>query len=250
MLQGDESGPRLLLLGRVEVQGARGGGIHHRLSRATELVAYLMLNRGASRHEVEEALWSGKRVEPATRRQLISRTRAWLGTNEDGEPYLESMLNGSGDTVRLRPDVTCDWHDFQRLAGRGLAAGESGLPDLEAAMALIRGRPFLGIDPRRYTWAEHQIQEMVSLIVDVAESAATCLIASGSFRQACESATVGLGAEPTNESLFRLAVAASIKSGNPGLAVRLRDQFLADLEAVLGDVDIDEETSEVLSEIR
>ena len=248
-LEGDGSGPRLLLLGRVEVQGARGEGIHHRLGRATELVAYLMLNPGASRYEVEEALWSGKRIEPATRRQLISRTRAWLGTNADGEPYLESMLSGSGDTVRLRPDVTCDWRDFQQLAQRGLAAGDSGLPDLEAAMALIRGRPFLGIDPRRYTWAERHIQEMVSLVVDVAQKASTQLVSVGEPGRACDAASAGLGVDQANEALLRLAVSSSISAGRPDMAARLRDRFVSDIEQLLGDIDLDPETSRTLASI-
>jgi hypothetical protein len=247
--QGGESAPRLLLLGRVEVQGARGDGIHHRLGRATELVAYLMLNAGASRHEVEEALWSGRRIEPATRRQLISRTRAWLGTNAAGEPYLESMLNGTGDTVKLRPDVTCDWHDFRELASRGLAAGESGLFELEAALTLVRGRPFLGIDPRRYTWAERHIQEMVSLIVDVAEEAAAYLLSMGEPGRACDAATAGLSVDQTNEALLRLAVSSSISASRPELAARLRDRFVSDVEQLLGDVDLDPETSRALASI-
>jgi len=52
--------------------------------------------------------------------------------------------------------------------------------------------------------AESQLTRRVSLVVDVAESAATSLIAAGRFRHACELAAVGLGVEPTNESLFRL----------------------------------------------
>jgi nucleoid-associated protein YgaU len=247
--QGKDSAPRVLLLGRVEVQGARGEGIHHRLARATELVAYLMLNPGASRHEVEEALWSGRRIEPATRRQLISRTRAWLGTTNEGQPYLESMLNGTGDTVRLRPDVTCDWHDFQHLARRGLAAGESGLADLEAALMLIRGRPFLGIDPRRYTWAERHVQEMVSIIADAAQKAATQLLSEGEPGRACDAASAGLGVDQTNEALLRLAVSSSISAGRPELAGRLRDRFVSDIEQLLGDVDLDPETSRTLASI-
>ena len=249
VLQGEGSGPRLLLLGRVEVQGPRGEGIHHRLGRATELVAYLMLNPGASRHEVEEALWSGRRIEPATRRQLISRTRAWLGTNAAGEPYLESMLNRAGDTVRLRPDVSCDWHDFQQLAMRGVTPGEQGLADLEAALALVRGRPFLGIDPRRYTWAERHVQQMVSLIVDVAEKAATQLLSVGEPARACDAANAGLSVDQTNEALLRLAVSSSISAGRPELAARLRDRFVSDVEQLLGDVDLDPETSRTLASI-
>jgi two-component SAPR family response regulator len=152
--------------------------------------------------------------------------------------------------VKLRADVTCDWHDFKELVGRGFAAGEAGLPELEAALSLVEGRPFLGIDPRRYTWAERQIQEMVSLIVDVTEKAGASLLAAGQPSRAFDAVSVGLTVDATNESLLRLGVAAGVAAGRSDAAVRLRDRFLADLEAILGDVNLTPETSKALASLR
>ena len=118
-------------------------------------------------------MWPGARVPGDTRTAMVSRARKWLGTAPDGRPYL--LHYNSTDGYRLHPDVTTDWHDFLTLARRGLEAGPDcldGIQDLVAALSLVRGRPFHGIDPRDYTWAEPDVQEMISTVGDLAHQAA------------------------------------------------------------------------------
>ena len=162
--------PRILLLGPIEVVGADDTAVPNRRRRLTEIVAYLALHPGGTAHAFDEAIWPGARVGVDTRNSTLSRARRWLGRAPDGEPSVSIVTDHLG--YRLHPDVTTDWHDFLTLARRGLTAGDAGLPDLQAAMRLVRGRPFTGIDPRDYTWAEPDIQEMISTIEDVAAALA------------------------------------------------------------------------------
>ena len=94
-------GPRVLLLGRVEVVDVAGRCVEQRIARLTEAVAYLALHPGATREELAEAIWQGRRVEQSTKRNLVSRTRTWLGVDEEGRHYLETVPGHGADRLRL-----------------------------------------------------------------------------------------------------------------------------------------------------
>ena len=61
--------------------------------------------------------------------------------------------------------------------GYGLA--DDDCEQLDAALRLVRGRPFLGVDPASYAWAEADAQTMISAIVDIAYDTATSLMNTG-----------------------------------------------------------------------
>ena len=152
-----------------------------RRGRATELLAYLALHPGASANEIDEALWPGQRITKVARNSVMSRARSWLGTDSDGEPHL-ALVGEHGD-YRLH-GVSSDWSDFLDLARAGLSAevDELGvLNALEQAMSLVRARPFLGIDPATYLWAEADTQEMISTVVDVAHVLSLTHLSQGNF---------------------------------------------------------------------
>lgn len=222
--------PRVLFLGPVHVEGADDGAAPGRRRRATELVAYLALHGGATSHQVDEALWPGRRVAKNTRNPFVSRVRQWLGRTPDGEAYLP-LVADDGE-YRLRPEVTCDWHDFVCLARRGLAEGAGGVDDLSAALQLVRGRPFLGIDPATYTWAEADIQEMISAIVDVAHVLSVRLCEAGDHRGAQEAAAKGLVVEPCSELLYRDAIRAAAARGDRDEVERLADRLREELSLI------------------
>jgi nucleoid-associated protein YgaU len=224
-------GPRARLLGRVEIDNVAGTTNEQRIPRFTEVVAYLALHPGATSEEIAEAIWGGRRVEPATRRQLISRTRSWLGSDNDGRRYLESMPGGAADRLRLSAGVLVDWHRFQALADHGLTlGGQDGLTELDAALALVRGRPFLGIDPSRYTWAEPHIQAMLTSIVTVAETAARAHLDRGEPRIARTQALLGLTVEPIAEDLATLAEQACLAAHDLDGARRVRENLRRELD--------------------
>ena len=233
-----EAPPRVLVLGRVDVERANEGAVAHRRRRAIELIAYLALHPGASGPEIDEALWPGKRVEKGTRNPFISRARQWLGRSPEGEPYLPLVVDGG--SYKLRPEVSCDWHDFVRFAKLGLDGGQDGAMALAAALDLVRGRPFLGVDPATYTWAEAEAQEMISAIVDVAHVLSAMRCEAGDYRRAQEAAARGLMAEPCSELLYRDAMRAAVAAGDreevERLAARLRHEIaLVDPEETLDD---------------
>jgi nucleoid-associated protein YgaU/DNA-binding SARP family transcriptional activator len=231
--------PRVLVLGKVYVERADDEAAPNRRRRATELIAYLALHPGASAHEIDEALWPGKRIEKTTRNPFISRARQWLGRSAEGEPYLPLAVDGGN--YQLRPDVSCDWHDFVRFSQLGLTSGADGDMALAAALDLVRGRPFLGVDPATYTWAEADAQEMISAVVDVAHVLAVTRCDTGDYRGAQEAAARGLLAEPCSELLYRDAIRAAAAAGDKDeverLAARLRHEIaLVDPEELLDEV--------------
>lgn len=233
--------PRVLVLGNVHVERADDEAAPHRRRRATELIAYLALHGGASPHQIDEAMWPGKRVEKATRSPFVSRARQWLGRTPEGEPYLPQVADGG--SYGLRPDVSCDWHDFVRFAQLGLALGPDGAGALEAALALVRGRPFLGVDPATYTWAEADIQEMISAIVDVAHVLSATRCEAGDFRGAQEAVAKGLLAEPCSELLYRDAIRAAGSAGDRDAVDRLAERLRHEIELVDPEDTMDEATA-------
>jgi DNA-binding SARP family transcriptional activator len=223
----DPNAPRILLLGRVDVTGATTPATARR-GRALELLAYLALHPGASAAELDDALWPGQRVTHDMRNSLVSRTRTWLGTDPGGRPYLDHS-NNSGRGYRLHPAVRTDWHDLLNLARRGLVGDDSD--QLDAALRLVRGRPFLGVDPASYAWAEADAQEMISTIVDIAHDTATHLIDTGRSTAARSTLAIGLTVEPASEALAYQAMLLAARTGDRDelerLAHRLREQLRA-----------------------
>ena len=238
-------GPRVCVLGRVEVQNTQPGHTHQRKSRAAELVVYLTLHPGASAPEIDEAMWPGRRVTLETRNTFVSRARSWLGTAPNSAPYLPFVAE-AGD-YRVDAGVSCDWHDFLRLANEGLAAGHDGAETLERALQLVRGRPFLGIDPTTYIWAESDAQEMISSIVDIAHELCVIRLDQHDTRGALKAAARGLLADPASELLYGHAIRAASLEGQTDVIDRLVGRLRAQTEAIDPDVGLSDEIIELLS---
>ena len=239
--------PKVLVLGRVEIEGMSEGEGSGRRARASELLAYLALHPGATAHELDEALWPGRRVPKETRNPFVSRVRHWLGVDEQGQPYLP--LVGEHGDYRLSPAVACDWHDFLRLARAGLERGLHGSELLAEALALVRGRPFLGVDPSSYTWAERDTQDMISSIVDVAHSLAVLRLSQGDGRGAQLAAAIGLLVEPCSEPLHRDAISGARIAGDPEAASSLIQRLRASLSELDPDAEPEPETMDLIAAV-
>jgi nucleoid-associated protein YgaU len=238
-------GPRVCVLGRVEVRDTQQRHAHQRKSRAEELVVYLALHPGASAHEIDEAMWPGRRVTVETRNTFVSRARSWLGSAPDNAPYLPFVAE-AGD-YRVSDAVSCDWHDFLRLAHEGLATGHDGADALERALQLVRGRPFLGIDPTAYIWAESDAQEMTSSIVDIAHELCVIRLDQHDTRAALKAAARGLLADPASELLYGHAIRAAALEGQTDVIDRLVGRLRAQTEAIDPDAGLSDEIIELLS---
>ncbi|MFF9569950.1 LysM peptidoglycan-binding domain-containing protein [Streptomyces sp. NPDC014685] len=203
---GDTSeSPVVRVLGPVDVTGARGHIDSNRRTVATELTCWLALRTdGATRHELDEVIApGGGRVENNTRNGRIREVRRWLGEDETGTPYYPK-LNTQADRKHRLVSVACDWHQFQDLTAQAAAHdGDQARTLLRRALELVRGRPFTGIPPRRYVWAEVLAQDMVSAVVDAADDLAARCLADGDAQGALWAAGRGLDTGREREILWR-----------------------------------------------
>ncbi|MDT0164487.1 LysM peptidoglycan-binding domain-containing protein [Actinotalea sp. AC32] len=219
---GARSAVRIGVLGPITIDGLPGGaGALSR--RSTELLVYLALRRRATGPELDEALWYGARVDKQTRNSLVYRTRQRVGA--DVLPVV-----GADGIYRLGDTLTSDWAEFQRHARRGLAAGPDGVAELRAAMDLVRDRPLLGVRDSDYTWAEYDIQHMISTIADVAHVLSRLLLEGGDARAALEVATKGLAVDESSELLLSDALEAAMVTDDATALDRLRARLAEDLD--------------------
>jgi DNA-binding SARP family transcriptional activator len=238
--------PRVLLLGPVEILGASDDLAPGRRGRAKELVAYLTLHPNASQHQLDEALWPGCRVSRNTRNPLVSRTRQWLGTGVDGLPYLGLVADEGAYCIS--PEVSSDWREFRSLAAHGVADGGAGVEYLVAALELVRGRPFSGVNPAAYGWAEADTQDMISCIVDTAHALAEISLKKGEYRRARWAAARGLVAEPCAEILYQDALRAAKAMGDADDVQHLVRMLQRELSELDPDDDVAAETGALISE--
>ncbi|WP_371665043.1 LysM peptidoglycan-binding domain-containing protein [Streptomyces sp. NBC_01241] len=237
----------VLLLGPINIAGTTGRIDSSRKRIGTELVAFLALNPGVDHHAIDDALWPGRIGNKDRRNQVISRTRSWLGTDTGGKPHFPRVHDTGDNRYRLGPHTACDWTRFQKHTRKGLADHtEDGDLALRRALALVRGRPFTGIDPGRYAWAEPAIEEMVSAIAHVAYELSTRRREAGDVPAALWAARRGLLAAEENETLHRQIFLAHHVAGDID-ALRHAAATLTKINEQLGGgVDMDAETAELL----
>jgi nucleoid-associated protein YgaU/DNA-binding SARP family transcriptional activator len=199
--------PQIRVLGPVDVIGALGKVESYRRNSLTEIAAWLALHPGKSRHELDEAVWPGQRVRADTRNTAISKLRAWLGrdpllaADDPSGAYLPTIRGG---IYSFNDQVTSDWQQFQAYYREGMHySGTEADTALASALALVRGRPFSGINQSKYAWAEYDIQEMISAVVDVAHELATRRMAVRDYRAALAAASRGLVCDTMSELLYR-----------------------------------------------
>lgn len=226
-------GPYLRVLGPVELVGARGdlpmSGKRATQSRSTikrgkEILAFLLLNPGTTRTAFSAAMWPAKPTEGktanATRNTYMSRTRRWLGNDDDGTPYLPDVLAGA---YVVHPDVHNDWSDFQQLTTDDIYTAPT--TDLLAALRLVRGQPFADAEARQYGWADVVRQEMIAKIGDVSHEVAVRALEQGHVRNARMAAAIGRQVEPEAEVHWRDGIRAEFQAGDSEGVERLITQL-------------------------
>jgi DNA-binding SARP family transcriptional activator len=192
----DEAAPTIRVLGPVEVTGIGSTGHGPALAALACLLHFKPARDPAT---LTQALSPTAPWTTATLNKRISELRNKLGAAPDGELYVPRRR--AADPYHLSPAIRSDWQTFQNLAHRGLAADDTA--DLEAALGLVRGRPFAGRD---FPWALPLQQQMISRIVDVAHTVAVRRAAAGTptdLEAARSAIATGLEVEPTIERLYR-----------------------------------------------
>ncbi|MEV5043539.1 LysM peptidoglycan-binding domain-containing protein [Streptomyces griseoincarnatus] len=203
----EPEGPQVQVLGPVALTGTQGRVSSGRRNHLMEIAAWLVLHPGLGRQELDNAIWPGLRRTASTRNTAISRLRSWLGRDpnlpaEDPRgAYLPDVTDG---VYQLGPTVTSDWDRFKELYQQGMHHdGQDADIALAHALALVRGRPFADVDPSKYTWAEADIQEMISAIVDVAHELAERRRHVRDYRAAAQAVTKGMLVDAQSELLYR-----------------------------------------------
>ncbi|SEG85871.1 LysM domain-containing protein [Actinacidiphila yanglinensis] len=230
--------PLIRILGPVDITGTQGTTDTKYLRVVTEIAAWMVLHPGLDHRALDEAIWPGRDVSRKTRNPWISRLRTLLGAAADGTKYLPAIATTNDARYRLADPVTSDWHLFQNLVAKGTTStGDAADDRLRAALDLVRGRPFAAVPPRRYVWAEHLAQDMISAIVDVAATLGERRLATADPRGALWATTKGLNVAPEAEHLYRINFRAHHALGDhegleraAGQLERLCDDLGSDME--------------------
>ncbi|MFJ8364618.1 hypothetical protein, partial [Streptomyces sp. NPDC093984] len=195
----DLHAPEIRVLGPVEVTGVDSTGHGPRMA---QLAALLYFRPGRSADVVCADMDPVSPWSTSTLNARMQGLRSCLGSDPSGNLYVPRRKAGE-DPYRLAPSVRCDWTRFLQLAERALPLGPSGLPDLEKALSLVRGKPFGG---RPLPWAEPHQQEMITRIIDIAHTVATHRTPAGphhDLNAARQAVATGLDVDDTAELLYR-----------------------------------------------
>ncbi|MGW6880862.1 LysM peptidoglycan-binding domain-containing protein [Streptomyces goshikiensis] len=200
---------RIEVLGPLRITG-RDSTAHS--PRTAAIAALIHLRPGRTADALCRAMDPANPWSTRTLHSRLSELRGAVGLHTDGQPLLPRPKTGAGYV--FHPAVTSDWTQFQTLARQGLAAGPSaGIEDLEAAMALVRGKPFGG---RTLPWADPVIQDMLSRITDTAHTLARWQTDSTrpDLDAARHTVQKGLEVEETSETLYRDLLTIERAAGN------------------------------------
>ncbi|THA49415.1 LysM peptidoglycan-binding domain-containing protein [Streptomyces sp. A1136] len=232
---------RIDMLGPLRITG--GTGAAH-APRTTAVAALIHLRPGRSAEYLCKAVDPVNPWSTRTLHSRLSEIRAVFGDTPDGQPLLPRPKNGS---YTFHRSVTSDWAQFRALASRGLAAGPTaGIADLEAAMALVRGKPFDGRTP---PWADVVIQEMLSRITDTAHTLARWHTDGDTPDLDAARRTVlqALDVEETSELLYRDLLNIEWTAGNT-YAVRMTVGRLQQMARTY-DISLDDRTEDTIHRV-
>lgn len=216
---------RINVLGVVEFVGVDD----FRRPRSQETTLYLAMHpQGVSEAQLDERIWPTRTVPPSTRDPVISAVRAALG---GVERFPHATSQGQQKIYRLSDQVKTDWSRFcaSYRAGRQNDSVES----LQAALDLVRGRPFGDLDGGPgYQWlhTEGHVRHMQAEIADCADLAAGMYLDRGQPIEARWAATRGLVADCHVERLWVRLMAAADALGEPHEV----EQILAEMDIRMG----------------
>ncbi len=203
--------PQVQVLGPLRITGIDEAPIQPRL---VLLAALLIFKSDRDYGAIANHMDPVNPWTPSTMDTHMSRLRRRLGVDSTGTPYLRPKPKGV-EQYSISDEITCDYANFEHLAERGLPRDAAGVLDLEAALRLVRGRPFGGAGA--HTWAAPLVQTMKTKIVTVAHTIAYQRIQDEvlDIDAARHAISVGLAVEPAAEVLFRDWMRIEKRAGNP-----------------------------------
>jgi DNA-binding SARP family transcriptional activator len=189
-------------LGPVEIRGAirpfcRGA--------AKELVVYLAFHRQGARNDIwGAALWPDRSMAQSTLHSTASVARRALGQAKNGTDHLPR----GGRRLRLADTVRTDVDRFTEVVANPDPAGWG------EALALVRGRPFEGLNLADWAVLDGTQAHLESMVVDAALRVAEHLLRRGRGEDAEWAIRQGLRASPYDERLYRALLWAAEVMGN------------------------------------
>ncbi|MGQ4344068.1 LysM peptidoglycan-binding domain-containing protein [Streptomyces sp. SAS_275] len=235
--------PEIRVLGPVEVDGVSNNG-HG--PRTAQLAALLYFRPGRTADTLCADMDPLSPWSAATLNARMQGLRRALGVDADGDPYVPRRRTGSSP-YRLANSVRCDWTRFVALAECALPQGLAGLPELEEALSLVRGRPF---GTRAPAWAAPHQQEMITRIIDVAHTVATLRTHEGPHLDldgARSAIRTGLDVDETAELLYRDWLIVENRAGNRAALHTTITRIQQVAQAL--DCDIEWETQQLIQEL-
>ncbi len=229
--------PVLLLMGEVELVGARGPRPSRAVKQCEEYCAWILEHPGRTAVAMIRSLL----VAEGTRRSNMSRLRTWLGVSADGDDYLPDAYSGH---IRLHPGITTDWEQLRLLISAGV--NQSSDDALVEALDLVRGAPLADAAPGQWHWAEELRIEMSSTIRDIGAVLAARALAVNDLDLARWAAARALTAAPEDELLMATRVRTEHLAGNRPEVERLVLHITR--QARLLGVDLSDATVTVLQE--
>lgn len=230
--------PLVLLMGPVELVGARGETPTRARRQCIEYCAWLLENPNATSAMMANALF----VAEGTRRSNMSRLRAWLGDDGAGEPYLPDAYSGR---ISLHSAVSSDWQRIQLLTFGGIDRCAEG--NLVQALELVRGAPIADAAPGQWHWAEELRTDIASMVRDIGLVLGARALERGDLDLARWAANRALIAAPEDERLLCLRVRIEHRANNPAEVERLALRMVRHARRL--NIDLDEETVELLQQV-
>lgn len=230
--------PTIMLLGPVELLGAAGEPPARAVMQCIEYCTWLLEHPASTAQAMAAAL----AVAEGTRRSNMSRLRNWLGSDDQGEPYLPDAYSGK---IMLSPLVSSDWHRLQLLTHAGV--NRTSTEGLAKALDLVRGAPLADAAPGQWHWAEEMRTDMVSVIRDIGVELSDRARSESDIDLARWAASRALTAAPQDEFLMGARIRTEHQAGNPAEVERLALQLAAQGRA-LG-VDLHPDTVDLLQQV-
>lgn len=234
----DPAQPTVLLVGPVDLAGARGERPARAARQCMEYAAWLLEHPGATASMMASALF----VAEGTRRSNMSRLRAWLGAAADGERYLPEAYSGR---IQLHSGVTSDWNRMQLLTIGGV--NRAAEDNLRAVLQLVRGAPLADAAPGQWHWAEELRTDISSLVRDVGLVLCDRGLASGDIDLARWAVNRALVAAPEDERLLVARVRTEHRAGNHSEVDRLALRLVRSARQL--NIDLAEDTVTLLQEV-
>jgi LysM repeat protein len=213
--------------------------------RGPEVMAYLALTSPVSGATFGADFYPNSKSQSNSLRQGVKRVRNGIGRAPDGESLIPE--NNARKGYRIHDAVRSDWGDFKQLIGPDLR--KTSNDDLVAALRLVRGQPFAGVNTQRWWhWIGIHQETMIAEILDAADELGRRALENEDVMQTRFAAKVSQTVEPAAESGWRNEMRAAWLSRDINEFQTIVTKLNSFLDSFDDDYDMEPETQELVAE--